>query len=602
MTSKLKELFFLITSEQRRTFLFLQLLVIIMSIFEVVGIASIAPFMALISDITLLEDDNFLATLFTNSGIDNPQDFVFYVGVLVLLLLTIGSVLSMYTIWLLTSFGQKTGISIGNRLFEFYLNKPWLYHTSKNSASLTKQISSEANRVTNGIILPFMMLNSKVITGIFISLMLLLYDPLVALTALIIFISLYFILFRLVRLILSTSGKKVSQASEERFKIISEGFGGIKDILLLRVQDIFVGRFIKTGDILVKHHVRAIALGHVPRYFMEVVAFGSVIIFLLYLLKIHDNSISTILPIISVYALAGLKLLPAFQQSYASIAMMQASMPSFDYIKDDLKDSQFLIGNKLNRDKDTSYDLIINKSIVLKNIEYTYPNKVDSILNDLSITIDANKVIGIVGPSGSGKSTIIDIFLCLIEPDQGQILIDNKPLLKENIGSWQDKIGFVSQSIYLLDTSILENIAFGIRPSEINIDQVNKAIKLSHLSELIDELPNGFNTKVGERGVQLSGGQRQRIGIARALYHDAEILVLDEATSSLDNISEKLIMDAIHDFSGSKTVVMIAHRLTTVEKCDVIYFIDSGKVIDYGSYKDLITNNINFKKMANILE
>ena len=600
MISKLIKLYFLITPKQRKTFVILQLLVVFMSVFEVVGIASIVPFMALVSDILILEGDNILATIYRNSGIVSQQSFVFYVGLGVLFILTIGSILSMYTIWLLTLFGQRTGVSIGNRLFELYLNKPWLYHASENSASLTKQISAEANRVNNGIILPFMMLNSKIITAIFITFSLFIYNPLVALSVLFIFISLYWILFRIVRAILTKSGKKVSQSSEDRFKLLSEGFGGIKDILILRCQDIYVEKFIHTGDMLAKHHGRSLALGHIPKYFMEVIAFGTVIIVLLYLLRTHENSIAVVLPIISMYALAGLKLLPAFQQSYASIVMMQASMPAFDAIKEDLKDCQIFENRKLNLNENTAYDLNVNTSIELKNIEYTYPDKEASVLNNLNMTFLTNKVIGIVGPSGSGKSTIIDILLGLINPDKGEVLIDNNPLLPENLSFWQDKIGFVSQSIFLTDSSILENIAFGVRLSEININKVNRSIELSYLSELVSELPDGVNTKVGERGVQLSGGQRQRIGIARALYNDAEILILDEATSSLDSISEKLIMDAIHDFSGSKTVIMIAHRLTTVQKCDVIYFMDKGKVQDFGPYEDLIKNNKIFKKMANL--
>lgn len=600
MISKLIKLYFLITPKQRKTFVILQLLVVFMSVFEVVGIASIVPFMALVSDSLILEGDNILATIYRNSGIVSQQSFVFYVGLGVLFILTIGSIFSMCTIWLLTLFGQRTGVSIGNRLFELYLNKPWLYHASENSASLTKQISSEASRVNNGIILPFMMLNSKIITAVFITVSLFIYKPLVALSVLFIFISLYWTLFRIVRVILTKSGKKVSQSSEDRFKLLSEGFGGIKDILILRCQDIYVEKFIHTGDMLAKHHGRSQALGHIPKYFMEVVAFGTVIIVLLYLLRTHENSIVAVLPIISMYALAGLKLLPAFQQSYASIVMMQASMPAFDAIKEDLKDCQIFENRKLNLNENTAYDLNVNTSIELKNIKYTYPDKEGSVLNNLNMTFLTNKVIGIVGPSGSGKSTIIDILLGLINPDKGEVLIDNNPLLPENLSFWQDKIGFVSQSIFITDSSILENIAFGARLSEININKVNRSIELSYLSDLVAELPNGVNTKVGERGVQLSGGQRQRIGIARALYNDAEILILDEATSSLDSISEKLIMDAIHDFSGSKTVIMIAHRLTTVQKCDVIYFIDKGKVQDFGSYEDLIKNNKIFKKMANL--
>lgn len=210
----------------------------------------------------------------------------------------------------------------------------------------------------------------------------------------------------------------------------------------------------------------------------------------------------------------------------------------------------------------------------------------------------SQRALNIVGPSGSGKSTLIDVLLGLIEPHQGILKIDDKTINDGNLRSWQNAIGFVSQSIFLSEGTIAENVAFGIPEGEINVEQVLQALKLAHLDELVDSLEKGINTKVGERGVQLSGGQRQRIGIARALYYEAEVLVFDEATSSLDGITEKMIMEAIHEFSGKKTIIMIAHRLKTVEKCDQIFFVDKGKVIDKGTYQKLIKTNERFKNMA----
>ena len=214
------------------------------------------------------------------------------------------------------------------------------------------------------------------------------------------------------------------------------------------------------------------------------------------------------------------------------------------------------------------------------------------------MTIPVNSVIGIVGSSGSGKTTLIDLLLGLLIPQSGSIYIDKNHITARNRRAWQNLLGFVPQSIFLSEGSIAENIAFGLPTRDVDIDQVNVAVDLAHLTELIEELPDGIHTKVGERGVQLSGGQRQRIGIARALYHKAEVLVFDEATSALDGITEKIVMDAIHEFSGKKTIIMIAHRLKTVEKCDLIYFMDRGKAIDQGTYLELIKNNAKFKEMA----
>jgi len=597
MFIKLIKLFYLMNPEQRRKFAFLQILVIVMAIFELIGIASIGPFMVLVSDFSVLEGDNFIARIYSVSGLTNHYDFTFLIGILVLLLLLIGSFISMYTTWVLSIFGQEVGVKIGDRLFEFYLNKPWLYHTSVSSSTLTKQISVEANRITTGVITPLMQLNSKIITAIFISIALLFYNPLITISALIIFTLSYYIIYRIVRYRLSINGDMVSQSSKERFKLMAEGFGGVRDILLSRCQNNYVNIFVRSGDKYSHHHGETIALAHVPRYIMEFVVFGSLIIFLLYLLNKYNGEFGMILPVLSIYTLASFKIIPALQQIYASIVLIRGNISSFDSIKQDLEESFDMANNSISKNNKS---LLIRDSIELNGIQFTYPGKNIPAIEGLNIKIPVNKIIGISGSSGSGKSTIIDILIGLIQPDKGEILIDGTPLLSENIGNWQDKIGFVAQSIFLSDASIMENIAFGLSKNDIDISKVHRAIELSHLSKVIAELPKGVETMVGERGVQLSGGQRQRIGIARALYHDPEILIFDEATSALDGTTEKTIMDAIHDFSGLKTIIMIAHRLTTLKKCDLIYFIDQGRVVDSGNFENLINNNSEFKKMANL--
>jgi ABC-type multidrug transport system fused ATPase/permease subunit len=238
------------------------------------------------------------------------------------------------------------------------------------------------------------------------------------------------------------------------------------------------------------------------------------------------------------------------------------------------------------------------EKIALENITFTYPGKTEPALSQLSLLIPANTVTGIVGPSGSGKSTLIDILLSLIDPQDGQLMVDSHIINNDNRRSWQNSIGFVPQSIFLSEGTIAENIAFGIPKKQIDLEQVQKVLKLAHLSELVESLDDGIDAKVGERGVQLSGGQRQRIGIARALYNKAEVLVFDEATSSLDGITEKMIMDAIDNFTGQKTIILIAHRLKTVQKCDQIFYINNGKVAGHGTYQELIEKNEDFKNMA----
>ena len=239
-----------------------------------------------------------------------------------------------------------------------------------------------------------------------------------------------------------------------------------------------------------------------------------------------------------------------------------------------------------------------HNEISLKEITFTYPDKESPALENISLKIKPNTLVGFVGTSGAGKSTLIDVIIGLIKPQQGEVTIDGTPLIKQNLREWQNKIGFVPQTIFLTESTIAENVAFGIPPDLINYGQVEKALKLAHLEELVSKLDNGVYSKVGERGVQLSGGQRQRVGIARTLYYEAEVLVFDEATSALDGITENTIMKAIHDFTGKKTLILIAHRLKTVQKCDEIFMMDKGRVVDRGTYQHLLENNEQFKKMS----
>ena len=378
---------------------------------------------------------------------------------------------------------------------------------------------------------------------------------------------------------------------------MNEGFGGIKDLLLLGRDNDFIKRFNKTGIFLAFSQGSGTALIQAPRFLIELLAFGSLILLILYLLITYDGDLSIILPILTLYAVGAIKLLPAFQQIYQSIAIINTNTAAFNEIREDLNNIK-LAELQTSKVKDKQSYLYPKKQLVLKNISFTYPNKDEKVLNQINISIPARNIIGIVGPSGAGKSTIIDVLLGLIKPQQGYLVVDDTVIDDHNRRSWQNTIGFVAQSIFLSEGTIAENVAFGIPNKEIDLEQVQKALKLANLGEFFESLSDGIHTKVGERGVQLSGGQRQRIGIARALYHKVEVIVFDEATSSLDGITEKQIMEAIHGLSGNKTIILIAHRLKTVKNCDQIYFIDNGKVDDQGTYEELIEKNERFRNMA----
>lgn len=595
MISSIHQLYKLLTSQQRKRLLRLQFLVLLMAFAEVVGVAAIGPFMAVVGDTSYLTGDGTLAKVYQFTGITQPSEFLYWLGIVVLVALTLAASISMFTTWRLAIYSNRVGAELGIRLYKHYMHQPWLFHSSGSSSQLTNNIAIECSRLTHQVITPLMQINAKAILVIVMATAIFLINPLIAFVGITLFVTTYFVLYKLVRKYLSNSGRIVSYANRLRLKLINEGFGGVKDILVLGRQKNFVEQFEAVSVQFAKSQGTIQSLAQIPRYAMELIAFGSIIILILYLLASYNGELGSILPLLSIYALAGFKLLPAFQQIYAGVSTLRSHINAFENLQADLESS--LQKQKSGLDP-SSGELKLHSEITMQDVVFQYPGKTEPALNHIDITFPVNQVTGLVGASGSGKSTAIDLLLGLITPDQGELLIDGKLLTTTDLSEWQKNIGYVPQSIFLSDASIKENIAFGLAFEDINDKQVINAAKMAHLDSFVESLPDGIDTRVGERGVQLSGGQRQRIGIARALYHDPDVLVLDEATSALDGITEKMVMDAIHDFSGRKTIIMIAHRLATVKQCDQIYLMDKGKVIDTGTFAQLMAKNPTFQHMA----
>ena len=600
MFANLKKLFSLLNPSQRKNLFLLQFLVIFMAFAEIASVFSIGPFMALIGNLDQLNGDGLIAEAYKFSGITDQNNFIIAFGATVISILTLSALISTFTLWRLAMYGAKVGADLGNRLFSYYMNESWLFHSQRNSSDLVNKISVETTRVTGSIILQLMFLNAKVTLVLFLSVSIFILDPKIALSGVAIFSFAYLFIYRLVKKQLELNGNMHTQGNRARFQLMSEGFGGIKEILLLGRQNFFKKRFFIASENFFYAWGNSQVLSSVPKYFMELVSFSAAVLLVMYFLVSNQGNLEIILPIVSIYALAGFKLLPAFQQIYFSISTIQANIASYENIKSDLKSSAVHYSD-YNYEDDASVSsesISFSKAIMLSNISFSYPETSQSLISNLSIEFPKNQVIGLVGPSGSGKSTIIDILMGLVEPDAGELVVDSSALNLLQKRALQNNIGFVSQSIYLADSSIKENIAFGIPPDLIVNTDIARALKLANLEDVIQSLPNGIDTFVGERGVQLSGGQRQRIGIARALYNDPEILVFDEATSSLDGLTEKNIMKAIDSFAGQKTIILIAHRLSTVMNCNLIYYMENGKITDQGTYQYLIESNANFKQMS----
>ncbi|MFT6437565.1 MAG: HlyD family secretion protein [Candidatus Azotimanducaceae bacterium] len=594
MYKQVMQLYRLLLPGQRRRLRYLQALVILMAFAELAGVATIAVFMALIADVGQLQQDNLVGLVYQHLSFTDAGSFLLYCGLAVLFVLALTTAISIFTVWYLALSAQEIGAELSARLYRYYLHQPWLFHVSHSSSELTSKIAQECNRVTNHVITPLLLVNAKIVLALVMLLAILVVNPVVALVGTAIFGSVYLVLYQTVRKKLHANGVAMTKVQQRRFKLLNEGFGGIKDTLLLARQADFGQRFEVESLSFGRAQGMNVGLAQAPRYGIELIAFASVIFLLLFLLTSHQGDLGVILPVLSVYVLIGLKLLPALQQIYVGVAALRGNLMAYINLQPDLEASQS--GLQGNEEQPEPWHL--KSEIVFSNIDFQYPGKTTPALKCLSLSIKANSLVGLVGATGSGKSTVIDLLMGLISPDTGSVLIDGVALSNDNQRSWQVGIGYVPQAIFLSNASIRDNIAFGLSHDAIDEEKVVRAATLAHLKEMLVELPEGLDTLVGERGVQLSGGQLQRIGIARALYDDPDVLVLDEATSALDGLTEKSVMDAIHDFSGKKTVILIAHRLATVRQCKQIFLLEQGAVVESGTYDELCLKSPTFMRMV----
>lgn len=591
MYKKLKALVSIFSKVEKRKLYQLQALVLIMTIFQIVSIASFAPFISMISDIEVLERENRLSELYQMSGFTKNQ-FIQYVGLSVILLISISTFLSIRVTWLLYNYSSKLGMRLSARLLKYYLSKNYLFHVSNSSSFLMKQVIIEARRVGDGIVTPMIQLISNSLFIIFVVIALTFYKPMITFFGGAVLLSVYLLIYTFTKNKIKANGQNITNKSMLRSKITLNSFGGVRDILHMDKQYFFVKKFKTASDSFARSQALNSTFSIFPKYLVELVALGGVVLILILFIQPGSDEFTQMIPVVVVFGLLLIKLIPAFQAVFGNLAKVKANLPAFDSLNDDFMEMDVDVS-----DSSTTGQLPFNESIEVRNLHYKYPGERSTVLNGMDFIIKKNSTIGLVGYSGSGKSTLADILVGFLTLEEGEILVDGKTLTPENHKHFKRNIGFVSQSIFLLDASIRENIAFGIDPDEIDEEKLMSSIKQASLEELLEDLPNGINTEVGERGIQLSGGQVQRIAIARALYTECEILIFDEATSALDGITEQNILDSIRGLQGTKTIIMIAHRLTTLSDCDTIFVLDKGKVDDSGNFEALSKGNKIFKKM-----
>jgi ATP-binding cassette, subfamily B, bacterial PglK len=581
----LKKLLYFLTPHERKRAGLLLIMILIMALLDTIGVASILPLIAVLANPSVIETNIFLNKMFQASsvfGVESIQHFLFFLGAFVFVIL-----ISSISFRALTTYAQRRFIdmrqfTVGKRLLEVYLEQPYSWFLNHNSADLGKTILSEVEQVISSGIGPFLELIARSLIVFLLITLLIIIDPKLALIVGISLGAAYFLIYYFTRVYLNRVGGERLKNNEMRFRSISEAFGAAKEVKVGGLEKIYIKRFSDPAESYAKISSSVAVIASLPRHFIEAITFGGILIIILYLMAKTDD-FNNVLPIISLYVFAGYRLLPALQQVYVSFAQLTFISPAVDKLYDDVKNLNPI---NLNQDSGT---LSLNKTITLKNVHYSYPNTSRTTLKGINLSIPAKTTVGLVGATGSGKTTTVDIILGLLEVEKGKLEVDGQIITKQNTRAWQRSIGYVPQHIFLSDDTVAANIAFGMDPKNINQAAIEKASKIANLHEfVIDELSEQYQTIIGERGIRLSGGQRQRIGIARALYHNPTVLILDEATSSLDNETEKVVMDAVNNLGKDITIILIAHRLNTVKNCDIIFKLDKGKIVDQGTFDEII--------------
>jgi ABC-type multidrug transport system fused ATPase/permease subunit len=583
----------LLSSAEQKRALLLLCVVVIMALFDVLGVASIMPFMAVLANPQLIESNNILNYTYKVMAFESQQDFLFALGVLVFVLLIVSLSLKALTTYAQTRFALMREYSIGKRLIEGYLHQPYSWFLNRNSTDLGKTILSEVSNVIHVGMLPLMTLMAQSAVAFALMLLLLLVDPLLALSVGGVLGVAYFVVFKLMSVWVKRLGEERVLANQQRYAVLSEAFGASKEVKLSGLEQIYTQRFAAPAEIYAKGQTAAQVVAQLPRFVLEAIAFGGMLLVVLYLMA-KSGSFASALPIVALYAFAGYRLLPALQQIYSTLTQLRFAEPALEALHRDLKNL-----GQYELQTSPTLTLPLRQGIELSQIIFTYPMAHEPALKGISLYIHAKSTVGLVGFTGSGKTTAIDLILGLLEPDSGDFKVDGKVINSFNKRQWQKSIGYVPQQIYLSDATVAANIAFGLKPEEIDMQAIERAATIAKLHDfVINELPMGYQTTVGERGVRLSGGQRQRIGIARALYHSPNVLIFDEATSALDNLTEQAVMEAVHKLSHEITIILIAHRLSTVRECDQIFLLEKGEVKGQGTYNELVGSNDQFRAMA----
>lgn len=571
MKSDLRKIWAILTRQERRRTVLMMVLVILMALAETVGVVSVMPFLSVLARPDIVQDNVALAWLYNRFAFDSNQQFITALGLASIVLVVGSSAFKTITLHLLNRFTFLLRHSISARLLSGYLHQPYEFFLKYNPSELSRNVLSEIDQLQAGLISPLSQLIAQGAVVLAMMLLLFFYNPWIAISAAAVIAVLYGAIYILVRKRLGNTGKSRQQANGQRFQACNEALGGIKDVIITQAAAAYQQQFAQASRSFSRHQANAQTLSQSPLYMVEAVGYTGLIILALILMK-HSNDIGRVLPVLGLYGFAAYRLLPSAQIMYRGFAQLKFSSAALDTIHQHLS-------LPASETKPSSQPMAPQKEIRLQGIHFAYPSAPDRpVLQNFGLVIPANTSVGIIGKSGAGKSTVMDLLLGLLQPQAGTLSVDGTAIEASNIHNWQAAIGYVPQHIYLADTSIAENIAFGVPAQQIDIQAVERAARAAQIHEFIStELPDGYQSRVGDRGIRLSGGQRQRIGIARALYRDPPVLLMDEATSALDSETEEVLNQAVSALAGNKTVVLIAHRANTQASCQTNICIERKK-------------------------
>ena len=597
MYATIKKIIGLLTPKERKRGLWVLVMLVIMAMMETAGIASLMPFLAVLGDQTVVEQNQYLAFVYARFNFTSIDTFLVALASAAFVTIVVSAVFRIWAQYVVNRFVNMRRHSIGQRLLETYLRQPYEYFVNNRSGELAKNILSEVDVLVLNVFKPGFDAIAYGVVALAIVSLLLYIDPMLAAVVGITLGLFYALTYYAVKGLLGRIGEDRLAANRERFRTAGEAIGGIKEIKLLGCEYSYLSRFIPSSVRFARHQATNATMGQVPKYLVEAVGVGGVLALALVLLATGDG-IGGVLPVLGVYVFAGYRLLPAAQRIFSGISNIRFGASAVESAYSDLHNRSDLaeISSSLQE------HFRPQEKIELTDLTFTYANSHRATLNNLSLRIPVGSSVGLVGGTGAGKTTLVDLLLGLLVPNDGGLVVDGVRITSDNVRAWQRTLGYVPQNIFLLDATIAENIAMGEPIDQINFEAVAECGRIAQLDEFVmNELPQQYSTSIGERGVRLSGGQKQRIGIARALYRNPSVLVFDEATSALDNVTERAVMESVRLLRGQKTIILIAHRLSTVEFCDKVVLLEKGVIKAQGTYAELSASNESFRNLASAI-